>query len=116
MADKINITIDKGSHFAFSFIWKDEDGNTIDLTGYTAAMQARKNYKSTDLILDLTTENGGIEIDEDADTVTVIVPDTMSSTIAEFGALYDLELISPEGLVTRVIEGRIKFRPEITQQ
>ena len=31
-----SLTINKGSDLTFSFVWPDEDGEPIDLTGYTA--------------------------------------------------------------------------------
>ena len=47
MALKANITIDQGTSFSTSIDVTDENGNIVNLTGFTGAAQMRKHYTST---------------------------------------------------------------------
>mgnify|MGYP003559578829 FL=1 len=78
----------------------------IDLTGYTAKMQVRVDARSDDVIIDLSTENGGIEIDGPAGIVTLIFSHT--ETIKLDGAAEtDLLLIDADGAPSRVLYGPV---------
>ena len=111
MAAIANLTIDQGTTFSSDVTVKDANGQPFDLTGYSAAAKRAKGYASTRTRSNLTTS-----IATDAATGVV----TLSLTAAETTALdaeryvYDLEITSSVGAVTRVIEGLITVRPQVT--
>lgn len=86
-----------------------------DITNFTARMQIREKWHSKDFIHELTTENGGITLTvEDASIeITVNPADTESFTFNK--AVYDIEMISPGGDITRIIEGTITLHKEVTK-
>jgi hypothetical protein len=86
-----------------------------DITDYTARMQIRENWHATDIIHELTTENAGIVLTvEDAGIAITILPvDTEAFTFNV--AVYDIEMISPSGQITRVIEGTVTLHKEVTK-
>jgi hypothetical protein len=47
VALKANIVIDQGTSFSTSIDVTDEDGNIVNLAGFTGAAQLRKHYTST---------------------------------------------------------------------
>ena len=84
-----------------------------DLSGYTARMTIKDRVGGTTL-LSLTTTNGGIEIDDNAKTILLIVEAADTAAITWLRGVYDLELESPGGVVTRLMSGRIMVSDEVT--
>ena len=110
-----DLIIDKGEYYEKTFIWQDSSRVVYNLTGYTARMQCRKTFKSTATILDLTTENGGLEITPLEGKITIIVPDTETALITENMGVYDLELVDTASKPKKFIRGTIKFTEEVTK-
>jgi hypothetical protein len=111
-----DILIEKGATFQLSLLWKDGAGSPITLVGYTARMQVRQKHDSIDpAALDLTTENGGITLGGAAGTINVIAAATATDDITFKRGVYDLELVSGAGIVTRLIEGFVTVTPEVTR-
>ena len=86
-----------------------------DITGFTARMHIREKWHSITPIVELTTENGGITLTvEDASIELTLLP--AATALYTFNkAVYDIELISPGGEVTRIIEGTITLYKEVTK-
>lgn len=110
-----NITIEQGATFRLSLVWKDGAGSPVNLTGYTARMQVRRSYPDTSTQLNLTTENGGITLGGAAGTIEVVGDATKTDDIAAAKGVYDLELVSASGVVTRLVEGKVTIKPEVTR-
>ena len=110
-----DLVIDKGEYYEHSFRWEDNNRQPYNLTGWTARMQCRKTFKSTSTILDLTTENGGLEITPLEGKITIIVTDTITEAITEAMGVYDLELIDTASKPKKFIRGTIKFPEEVTK-
>lgn len=110
-----NFTINKGATFSRVVTWKEADGDPIDLTGYTARMQVREYASAADPVIDLTTTNGGIALGGTAGTITLSISSTDTSNVGVDGGVYDLELVSAGGVVTRLLQGFIEFSDEVTR-
>jgi hypothetical protein len=111
MASILNQIIDQGSTWSKQITVYQTDGTTVqNLTGYTVSSQLRKNYTSTAYTTINATNN--------SPTNGIIV---MSLTAVQTAALksgryvYDLQITAADSTVTRVIEGVITFRPEVTK-
>jgi hypothetical protein len=39
----VNLTVEQGAYWDQPLLWKDSNGDPVDLTGYTADMQVRDN-------------------------------------------------------------------------
>lgn len=87
----------------------------VDLTGYTARMQVREKLNSTTTLLDLTTENLGITINNNTKTIAIDVADTITATLSFRSATYSLEVISPLGIVTTLMYGNVYLNKEVTR-
>lgn len=112
-AGKYDFVVEQGATFEKYVVWKDGNGDVVDLTGYTARMQARAFTSSETVLAELTTENGGILIDLDRVNLRISAADTAAFTWVS--ARYDLELIDPTGRVTRLLEGTLAVSPEVTR-
>jgi hypothetical protein len=107
-----DITIEQGATWATSLILTDRD-----LTGCTARMQIRETVLSPSTLLSLTSDpEAGI-------TVTAGPPGVIAITItaAQTAAMtwkhgvYDLELVSPNGTVERLLKGDVSVDFEVTR-
>ena len=115
-AGQRDITIEQGATFVLPFVWKDGNGNPVDLTGYTARMQVRSEHSSSDKLLDLSSPSSGIVIDEPNGKVTVTATAAQTAALsAPQLAVYDLKLTDGAGKVTRVVEGKARITPEVTR-
>jgi hypothetical protein len=84
------------------------------LSGKTARMQVRSKLEDTATILELTTENGGIVIDNALKTITIVVSATATAALTFTSAVYSLELIEGSEVIP-FIYGSITLSKEITR-
>lgn len=85
----------------------------VDLTGYTARMSIKDKIGGA-VLHSLTTENGGIVIDPAAKTILLSIPAATTEDFTWSRGVYDLEMVSSAGKVTRIISGRIALSREVT--
>lgn len=86
----------------------------VDLTGFTARMQIRASVGAEETLLELTTSNGGINIQVEG-LISLTITAEQTEAVDWLSAVYDLELVSPAGLVTRLVEGEISVSKEVTR-
>lgn len=107
----------QGATWRHTLTWKTGDATPqpVDLTGYTARMQAqRRNQASAPPFIMLTTENGGITLGGAEGTVTLQLSAQATAALQENG-VYDLELEDSNGVVTRLLMGNIVISKEVAQ-
>ena len=110
-----NFTIEQGSTLNKVLISKDSVGAIINLTGYTARMQARPSISSDTVYLDMTTANGQIVLTAQTGSIQLLLSAATTNAIDWQKAKYDLELVSSSGAVTRLIYGDIDVSRGITR-
>lgn len=86
----------------------------VDMSGMSAQMQIREKISSSAFILELTTDNGGIILDNVNKYISVVITKEQIATIAERTAVYDLQ-IGPSESQTVLFGGSIKFRDRVTR-
>jgi len=109
MATKANLIIDKGTSYSTSIDVLDEYGNPIDLTYFIGSAQLRKHYTSTgavDFAVDLDGADGTIYLSLSANVTANLIPGRY---------VYDVELISSDGIVSRLVEGIATITPNVTR-
>ena len=114
-AGEWDITIEKGSTFTLSLTWQDSNGDPIDITGYSARMQVRQSVSDDTALLDLTSGGGDIVLGDAAGTIIVTVSDTDTAALVARRGVYDLEMESSGGVVTRLLEGTVLITEEVTR-
>ncbi len=114
MAQKCNIRLDQGSYSAFVFVVRDE-GGLVDLTGFTAVMQIRKTPYDPDTIDTLSTENGRLEINTELSSMTLKFPCVITEKYPAIPLVFDIEIESEDGEITRILEGALTVDREITR-
>jgi len=113
---KHNLKIYQGASFSNVTTWQTgTPAAPVNLTGCTARMQARAKISDSATLLNLTTENGGIELGGTAGTVTINISAADTAAIQWKGAVYDLEIVFADGRVRRHLAGSISVSPEVTR-
>ena len=110
-----NFVIDQGANWFVTFVYKDSAGTAINLTGYTAALQIRDTYADSTTDLSLTSPSGGITITAATGTIAVTATAAQTSAIPAGNYVYDLEITSSTGIVTRLVQGKISLSPQVTR-
>lgn len=107
---------EQGSTLTRPLGWAPDGVDFSDFTGWAARMQVRASVTSTTVLLELTTENGGISLDLMPGFITLTMTDEEASTKLTWRrGLYQLELIPPGGEAFRFLEGEIEVSPELTR-
>jgi hypothetical protein len=112
--------IEQGADLSIHLTWKDGTGALIDLTGWSARMMVRKSYKTTTPVLDFRSGAGGtagtaIALGGALGTIDITATNAVTSGVPSGDYVYDLEMVSPGGIVTRLLEGIIPVSPEATR-
>lgn len=115
-AGKYDIIIEQGATFSRVITWDDEDGEPVNVTGYTARAQFRASHGSTSTVLSLTSPSSGLVLGGALGTITMTITATATAalTAPSFG-VWDLELVSATSVVTRLLEGTYQITPEVTK-
>jgi hypothetical protein len=109
MAIKANIIIDQGTDFSAIIDLQTPSGIVYNLVGYTVAAQMRKNYSSSTATTFYCSHSG-------ADgQISMVLNKTATSLLDPGRYLYDIEITSPGGTVTRVVEGTATVTPGMTR-
>lgn len=109
MATKANLLIDQGTDYTTSVTLTDNNGDPIDITGYTGASQMRKSYTSS------TYYAFNVAIDGPIGKITLTMSANTTSGISPGRYLYDVELTDVQNHVSRVFEGIVTVTPNITR-
>ena len=120
---EINLEVDKGSSFSSTIPWATGtiDNNTpVDLTGCTAKLVAKEltsnRTVSDTVVLELTTENGGIVLGTNDGKITIIISDEDSELFTWNFSYYRVEIYFPNGETRRLFRGLLTAFDENSRQ
>lgn len=103
----------QGANFDYQLTWT-VAGSAVNVTGYSARMQVRQYAESTATVLSFV--NGtGITLGGTAGTIALSAVATATSAVDAGQYVYDLELVSGAGYVTRLVEGNFVVYAEVTR-
>lgn len=135
MPQRQDLIVYQGADWSFVWTKRDSAGAAVNLTGYTARMKVKDTYNGISQAF-LTTgadaDGGTIMLGGAAGTVTLSMTAAQTAALAseisvasvmlqslelnkpEKAYIFDLELVSGAGVVTRELEGRFVVRREVT--
>jgi len=128
-AGKYSFTIEQGSTVDFEIVYKDSNGDPVDLTNYQARMQLRNaRTGSADVYLTLSSslnnDGTGLNLSGSSGTnppesgsIGIFVSAVTSSELNFSQANYDLEIATGSGdntVVTRLLEGVVQLSQQVT--
>ena len=106
-----SIVINQGEDFYLSFYLEDDDGVPIDLTGNTIRGQIRRTYQSGSQLAAFALQNTL----SDTGYVQLKLTNTVTSALPSGRWYYDVERVDSSSDVKRLLEGRVRVRPEVTK-
>ena len=112
-AGTLDLSIEQGATYNLVLTWR-IDGTAVNLTGYTARLQARVDVEDTETVLSLTS-GAGITLGGAAGTITLNQTATQTALLPAGTYIYDLELVSGGGVVTRLVQGELIVSAEVTR-
>ena len=108
-----NIKCLQNETFQRTLTYKDSNGVAIDLSGYTAALQVRRDYNTAPVIS--LTESAGLTLGGAAGTIVITIAPTATAALEANTHLYDLVLTTGAGVKTRILEGKFDVVQGITR-
>jgi hypothetical protein len=109
----VTLTCPQGATYRRTLTWK-IGTYPVNVSGYSARMQVRESFDSQTYLVNLTSENG-ITLGGSLGTIVLYISDIDTSNIRAGVYVYDLEVIAPNGDVTRLIQGNFNVTPEVTR-
>ena len=123
-ASKYDFAIEQGTSFKISLIYKDADGNPVNLTNWCARLIWKTNTNTTNIFSSENTDYGVYKfiIDPIVGKLTLMIPAATTNSFAFNSAKYDLELQSPDDLyggggkyTTRLLFGTVSIVKRFSQ-
>lgn len=111
-----DICIFKGGTFNQTLTYETgEPSSPVNLAGYTAKMQIRSKPESKALILELSTTNGRIVLNETTGSIRLLISATITATLSVCDkAVYDLFLYNGD-VKTPVLTGNVIIAETVTR-
>ena len=109
MATKANIIIDQGTTFSTVINLTDDNGDPVDLTGYTGDSEMRKHYTSSN------SQSFTVSLGGTSGTVTLSLTSAQTANLTPGRYVYDVEVTSGSNVVSRIVEGIVTVTPEVTR-
>jgi len=113
-ASTYDIAAEQGTDYTATLTYANSSGTAINITGYSARMQVRRSAGSADAVITLTSASG-ITLGGAAGTVAIAIPAAALTVVAAGNYVYDLELVSGAGVVTKLISGDFIVTGEVTR-
>jgi len=109
-AGTYNFTIEQGTTFS-RVLTLQENSSAMNLTGYSVASQMRSTHDSSSIVA---TFSGSVT-NASSGQITLSLTNSQTSAIEEGIYVYDVEITSGAGAVTRILQGNVTVSPEVTR-
>jgi hypothetical protein len=103
-----NLTLDKGSGYRITFLLS-KDNNSVNLSGYSLRGTIKLSYTSTESLLNMSSANQLLEINNQASSIYMFIPESFTRRFDQTFAVYEVELISPTSENSKIVKGLITF-------
>lgn len=117
-----NMLIEQGATFTQEFLWQNgtpgcppTNLTPVDLTDYSAIMQIRATINSPVVLYEASTLIGNIVLGGVLGTITLTITATETAAFDWTRGVYNLNLESSGGIVTRLVQGAVAVSPEVTR-
>lgn len=105
----INLVIEQGTNYYSTFTVTNDDGTPLNLSGYTGSCKIKKSHSSLAPPINLTFGY----VSRSAGKIFISMNDIETSALKSRRYVYEIILISPNNIKTRVIEGLIEVTPGV---
>ncbi len=108
MSVKANFSIEQGTTFELVFSLSDENGDAIDLSGFTPSSELKQWYTSTTAYPFTASANVSTA------SISLSLTSAQSNAIPAGRYVYDIKLTDNDGKATRIVEGIATVTPAVT--
>ena len=109
-AGTYNFVLEQGATFTRTLTVQ-ENASAMNLTGYSVASKMRSTHDSSTVVgtftCTISNASGGV--------ITMTMTNSTTAAIEEGIYVYDLEITSGAGTVTRLMQGQVTVNPEVTR-
>jgi len=107
MSTRVALVLDQGTTFETTIDLKDQNGDSLDVTGMTAASQMRRAPTSMNAVSFSTSLSNG--------ALVLSLTPAQTANINAGRYVYDVTLTDNAGNITRLIEGIATVTPSVTK-
>lgn len=111
MAQKRNLTVDKGSSFRATVTVFDLQNEPLNLDTYSVSGQIRRNYTTEDVVLSFQTVK---DSDPATGSFDIFLDANATATVNSGSYVYDVQIQDAQNTF-RVLEGSVKVTPRVTR-
>lgn len=113
-AGKWNPTIEEGATFTRVITVYDDDDEVVNITGYKIRFQAKALKDDEAYVIDLDDDDAEISLSDPTNgQFTITISATVAAAYTFTSCYHQVELESPGGVVTRLLEGKITLSKEL---
>ena len=116
---RFDLVMVQGATFEKACEYKDSTKTSIDLAGYTARLQVRSDTDASTTLIELTTENGRITLNDPTTGVIQLYISAADTAALTFNTgVYDLEIqhvASGRTIVENIVYGNVSLRKNVTR-
>ena len=125
-AGRYNFVVEQGSQHAVTFRYKLSSGSYQSLTDWRVRMSVKDHITDTAYVYQATS-NAAVDTGYSAHFTiptqtgeaigefTLTIPDGATTAFDFNQGVYDLELVSPSAVVTRILEGKFKIKLQVSE-
>jgi len=108
-----DLVIPQGVDHRIQWPLRGADGSFVPVEGWTARAQVRKEIADSEPLVEWTTENGSLVLLDSS--LTLVITASESAAWTWLFGVYDIEVVSATGEVTRLTQGNVSISPEVTR-
>lgn len=123
---KYNFIVEQGSQHEVTFVYKNSSDVGISLTGARVRMAVKDHITDTEFVYRATSDatadtdyvnhfNIPAQSGDDIGKFTLTIPSSTTDAMTFNQGVYDLELVNSDSSVERIIEGKFKVKPQVTE-
>lgn len=116
MAIVKDITVDCGADYEQEILLTLDNGDPMPLAGFLVRTQCREKFEDVATLWSLAQNDINMQVTDGR--IVFRVPHAVSDNIQQRGikrGYWDIELTSPSGFITRLVQGRVYFNFQVTK-
>ena len=125
-AGKYNFIVEQGSQHEVTFRYKLANGNYQSMTTYRIRMSVKDHITDAAYVYQATSNDGvdagyyehftiPTQTGDDLGAFKLTIPDSVTQNFTFNQGVYDLEIIDGVGTVERLLEGKFKIKPQVSE-
>ena len=125
-AGKYNFIVEQGAQHEVTFRYKLSDGTYQNLSSYRVRMAVKDHITDTDYVYRASSSSSddadhlqhftisSPQSGDDLGKFTLTIPSGTTTAFDFNQGVYDLELVDSSNVVTRLLEGKFKIKPQVS--